>query len=593
MTTDFKEELDNNYHNPIWLLEVDADQLQTSFNNHSPGVWYIQLTSFISAPLFGAFWGSQIYNKLIYQVSSVAVTGFDEVVTDYTKRNSISDVQSNAESFYYDQGTTKLYVSFTDYDPWWTFNDVKLFNTIGYSNTGYHNGTVYYQPSIISISPLRRQRDPNFYGIGRSNPVTISLANDEDNKNIDNILDKQYYAKNSRVKLGFVKSDGSYLPFTDFETLYAGKVENIPTVNYDEVEIRLNNNKAFLTRKIPLRVLGDTEYSDISDNKKNKPKPLAFGTIRGAEAICLDKESTDTDHEFIIADCSIWSLNDTGPAVYVDGVLSTYHGYTNTGGTFKIDDTNWNNKRVTVDFDGYQDTDGNLIENSLDIIKEILVNYGDIDSSTDYFDANQWAAQRADAYSIGLYLDSKKQIRDVIQDIAKSNQGMFFESRDGLYTFDKSVFSDTVEEDITKHNIINEPEAQYDEGDWRSSITCLYNRDYSEEEFRREIADSEEASIYQTYGTYQDEEIETYLTKSTEAKEFSENQMDFSRTIRPTFDVELPLKFLETELYDNINIEIDRPTNAWMGNIKTEIIGEQINPNDNTLRYNIRYIEDV
>jgi hypothetical protein len=586
---------EKHYHQPIWLFEYDLPKDQSLFVGHKAGVYKIDLAVLQSenfTDIGDSFWTeTDLYNRSKFSITSVTVVNnSDAVSTVYTER-SLTDLSANDESFYFDPIHNIIYISYSSFYPWYLFS-TRLGAAFGFSNNGYHSGTRYYPPQIQSISPITQTRDISFYGVQENNPITVTLKNDETNNNLDSMVNTDIYNKEARIKLGFI-DDGAA---TDFETMYTGQIENIPSVSYDAVEVQLNSKRSFLTAGLPRNRCTTDDFPNIEQELIDTPKPLGFGYVEAAPIFCVNGSASTGPYEFIVADTANWELSSTfTPNIYINGALIASTSYSPTTGIIKLSSNSWNpdsGDEVACSFVGHITSTGQVIQNGMHIIREMLKEFVSIDYSSATYDTTEWAAYESNAANMAISIREEIPLNDVISTIADSLDGMFYETRDGRFRFRAVDTSAAPSTSIPFGNLLNPPVAKYNADEWASKVTVKFNKNHFADRWQHTTTENE-AAIYNKYGSYRTKEFETVIKYTTDAKMLATDRLDYFSDIKATFEVTAPLKHLDVEVLDTVNVEINRVGGQWMGNIKTEVLSAGINPDANTINLKLRYISEA
>jgi hypothetical protein len=597
--------------NPIIILELDQllDQqdwytavgLTDGVTTLEPGYWYKTITIDGGTGLgFGTFWGAG-YNTIKFQVGSFAVAN-----EDYTEVSTFANLVSQNKSFLFDVDTQTIYVHFDGLDPYDVFTDKKIGYTIGFSKDtsgGYTTeGGIFFQPRLSNLSNISYSIDPFFFGVAQNPSASATILNDA-GENIDDIATRNLFGSPARVKIGLPDD-----AFTEFKTLFTGRIANIPSVGQDEVNFSLKSERAFLTRKIPENFFADT----IDDEKKRgKPYPLPFGKIYGQEAVRVSEAAGTVTYK--LADTST-TIGTNGikqiDAVYVDGVSNATYSDDLANGGFTIAGTEVKDGstylKVTADFIGVKDGSGDAITNGLEIARAILLEY----EGTSYIAANynltEWAAAEADADDIGISLGGQgkaEKIEDILVKIARTLQGSFIYQPDGKITFRKKEEADARFYAQKKHQLSLEF-AQYNELQYLSSATCNYAEDLNEKEFRSETDTSLESTVLSTYRVPNNQEFDTLLTSLTDAAAYALAIATDNQDIPPIFPVTLPLSslpvtkidncdYVNLEVFNNVLVEVKRQEQDFYGDIKGIIRNISIDLNAYEVKLEVERIEDT
>jgi hypothetical protein len=478
------------------------------------------------------------------------------------------------------------------FDPWYCFRTIELGVINGFSNIVFQ-GTSYFPPALKAEDlDIAFRKDSDFFGMNEFEPVTFTLHNDG---SLDNLARQNLYGKSSRLKLGFPDLDNG---IDDFETLLTGKIENIPAVAFDGVKIRVGDLRKFLSRAIPINTLNKTDYPDLNEDNVERPKPLAFGNIRGAELICLNEEETPvpTHYDFILADTETWELKNETPTVKVEGSTVTVTNFSAASGTFQLSSGLYEaGDTVTADLKGFIDSGGDFLNNATDIIKALLAQFADISYISDNYDLSGWSQAYNSAYNMAIFIDETRSITEVINDLAYSCLGFFTPKRDGKYTFLYNDLDAAAVATIYQEEILNpdDIQAEYDEQEFLTSAVCKYSEELESGNWRRARNTDYEEDVYETYVVYREREFETKIDNATDAAAYAEERMVLSQSIRPVFTVVTGLQHVQRKILDNVNVELNRLYDSWYGTVKCQIIGMRIKPAVGQIEFSLKYIEDA
>jgi len=228
--------------------------------------------------------------------------------------------------------------------------------------------------------------------------------------------------------------------------------------------------------------------------------------------------------------------------------------------------------------------------NALEAIEEILnVNYG-IPYNALYYNTTLWDAAKPKAYNVTINMQTAQSAIEVIQSICESTFGVFMTDPDGKYSFKVIRPGDAAEFIIPEYDILNYPVATYDPSEVISSTKVGYARDWTTTGSAYTYLNdtTQEATIYARYKTYNERTFNTYLDDITAAQVFSDVILDYSGTIRPTIDIEVPIKYYDIDVGDFAEITINRPHATWFGLRKCEIVRKVYNLDRNTITFTIR-----
>ncbi|MHC4459778.1 MAG: hypothetical protein ACYS0I_22295, partial [Planctomycetota bacterium] len=356
-------------------------------------------------------------------------------------------------------------------------------------------------------------------------------------------------------------------------TAYAEDYEITET----EFNLQIQDKRKNFSRKLPTGVFTTAAYSDLADNDVDKPIPLAWGTIRKAPVVCInDSLSAAATYNFKICDTTNHAIS-TVQTVYVDGVEVTPTAISVGSATFSVSGgsaiTQYEpGDACTVDFVGYVSS-GTVIENSLDVIKDILGDYLSIVYSSDTYDTAEWASAESDVYNIGLWVDEEKEIYEIIEEISRSNFGNFMIKADGKYSFRLIDESKDAVLTLEQDELFDPAGGYFPTDEFLTSVSIKYNREWNTDKFRRHLNTDQQTAIFNTYGTYRQREFETLVSQASAASALSTRIISLFDEIKPVFSNSVKLQASQLELMDNINLEVNRLNATMFGSVKAYVTG--------------------
>jgi hypothetical protein len=325
--------------------------------------------------------------------------------------------------------------------------------------------------------------------------------------------------------------------------------------------------------------------------------PIAYGEITNAPVICTnDEEGAPSNYSFKICDTTYHSIKEV-TTVYVDGVTKTHSNTSLTNATFTLSTSDYSpGDTVTVDFKGYddsvaQDGSGTLIDDSLDIIVDLLDNYLGVTYSSDTYNTTEWTA--ASTYNVAKWIKKKMDIIKVIEEICLSNFGHFIVQGDGKYTYRETDTSAASTKTIEVDELMVPPKAQYKSAEYLTSLIINYDRDEDENEYVEYPYSSEESEVYNLYGTYREREFNTLLVDSADAEALALKIMALFNRIRQVFSVTTKVQTMDVDLVKNVEVRMDRVSKEWYGLAKCQVVGLSYDFNMNRVNLDLRYIEDA
>ena len=581
----------------ICLVEIDIPiDFGTTAINYSPGIWRYTMN-----PDFGE-------DGSITVTDDDGLVGFFEYAGDieykrigglrvgsdvYEQQTSLTDCIAQENSFYYDPDDFALYVHFDDFGTANVQTDIRFGEINGFSDKvgtdGAYYDDIYYDPRVINLPSLRKAKDPLFYGIAQYSGGSVSFINSDGY--FDTFVDKDIFGQPVRVYFGF---DG--LDFSDFRLVFTGFVEDFK-YNFDTFTLNIQDQRKTLSRKIPVNTFSKSIYPNLSYDKSGSPKPLAWGPCRNVPAICLNELDTSAaSFDFYLADETNRTVA-TLDAVYIDGIELTptptlVNGtFSITSGTTVTDASSEtlyiedNLDVVTADINQAQTVLG------LDIIKEILEDYGDVQYIANNYNIGEWGDATALSRGMCIYLGEKIDLKELIEKICVSEDGVFLVQADGKYSFRKFDENRTPRATIQADEWLNEPEFSYDSNEYLTSVRIKYNKNQESGDFQTYNNTTYEDQVFRRFKVYKDKEFETFIASATDAAAKSEIIMDRSKEILPTVSRKTKTQHITLEIMDFVNAEHSR----WSAATKTwgtyEVIGIDKNINSMEVTLTLKYVK--
>ena len=457
------------------LVEIDIPE-DSLFINYEPGIWFITYSVDEEAVTYnfgaGAFgygnFGSAGVADLTNdnakeRIGSVLVEG-----ERYTRVTNKTELRDNNKSFYFHLGDSQLFIHFDNYDPPESFTTISIGVTFGYAFQAAYYDDVYYDARIISIPNIVKQKDPLFFGLIRYPGGSIQFQNIDGH--FDNWSTKNIFGQPIRILFG--RFDFNY---ADFETVFAGTIDDFslsPSIN----TVNIQDKRWALSRKIPINHFDSATYPNIKTRNVGKSIPLGYGVIGNAPVICTNEEGA-APFSFKIVDTTDYAIKAIDQ-VYVDDVSVTHGDEDLTNAIFSLSAGVYSVRdKVSIDFQGYE-TGGILIDNGLDIIKDLMALFADVAFNSINYDTTEWNSAQTVVKDMCLFIEKEKSIIDIIGDICKSIPGSMVVQDDGLYTFKIYDSTKTPAGTIEVMELLEPPEVVYDSEEYLSSVLVQYNKNW-------------------------------------------------------------------------------------------------------------------
>jgi len=229
--------LDKSVNNLRVLVEIDISQLNEQWVNYGAGIWQVNAEntySFVSADLLNGFTAQDFgYIGSVY-IDSIQLTRVD----------TLAEITTTPESFFYDHDTRTLYVRLVNYDnPLMHVVHIGIITPVSYNDFDISGLDTHVSGRLKSIPDISIERDILFWGRLRYGGGSIQLINSDgeyDSWGEDNNL----FGNEVRVKIG-----NPDLTYNEFETI---STRNIETVSVSEgmTDISIIDRRKYLSERL-------------------------------------------------------------------------------------------------------------------------------------------------------------------------------------------------------------------------------------------------------------------------------------------------------------------------------------------------------
>jgi hypothetical protein len=575
----------------IVLVEIDLPQDQEIFLNYEAGIWFYQFF-WNAATITGSDGLIGYYEGEIPEVNAIGSLKVNN--ESYTQVSEIQDVRDNNKSFNFDRGTQRLYIHFDGYEPPLD-KVVTLGLTSGFSNSpqivdgrpklSYYND-IFYAPRIKSIPQINKQKDPLSYGLIAFQGGNIELDNTDGY--FDDFVENDIFGQPVRILIGFDDLD-----YAQYRKVFTGYIEDF-TVTRTSFSITAQDKRKSLSRELPTNRFTVADYSDLNEDSVDKPKPLAWGAVRGAPCVCLDEDGAPANYSFMFLDTTNHPANAL-TAAYVDGEAVAIASSDLSAGTFTIASANYTpGQEVTADFTGFEDDDGNAIVNGLDVILDILEHYDSKSFIDENFNISEWNSETLRAANIALWIGDGEELKisEAIEKICVSLWGIFLVQDDGLFTFRSYYDSRAITRNILSDEWIGDPKISYPSEYYLTSAKIQYDKHISGGNYKSFVNKDYEADTWEIYKVYIEKELETLLASSSDADNLSERVLLISKQIYKNVVRKTKTQHIDLDLMQFVVCEHSRPFLDAPDWGVYEIIGIQKNLSSFEVTLTLRYVED-
>lgn len=561
----------------IVLFELDYGEEQSRWYNYVSGIWawkyytrHSSAQTLGNGPLgFGTLgggvygeWGEIAFHTIIGSVKADGVA--------YTEASAVANCVSLDSSWYFDQDEQILYfhgVNYTEPESHLVIVGI----TKGMSNRAIDINTMFYEPRITSDVEIEKTMDSLEWGIMKFDGATMTLSNSDGY--FDDMFDNYIFGQQAVIKFGGNADRNDPMAYADYRTMFIGQV-GVATLGENEIELELIEKRSGLSKMIPPNAYEQTTYADLSDDDIGKSIPLPYGTCYKVPCICINEDGS-SPYTFKVADVAdhangIYAVN----YAYVAGISVTIDSTALASGTFNLTDVFYTpGQGVTADIVGFVDGIGQPIDSSIEVIKDILNVFGGISyNATNY---NTTVIDAITTYDINLFIDDKKPIHEIIENVAYSNMANFIVDDDGRYSWHKYDNAEAAAFTVASEEI-NEGEfirPLYDSENYLTSCHVGYAKQWDDEEWRWTSDISYQTASYAKYGKYRELKMETLLVKSADAIELASAVMSYMNEVKMELNNTTGIQYINRDIGDMCNLNGDRVDSTWMGSVKCEIVG--------------------
>lgn len=561
------------------LFEYGAPVTIPMMFNYCPGVWKFCLTPGVITFTDdnGNVCDYSYNNTDIYQVSSLKVDN-----NQYQLQSSIADLLTYDESYYYDSATKYIYISFYHWDK---PLDKKMYigAIYGFSRglTDCYYNNIYYEPRLLNGITIKKSKDPLFYGLLKFTNAKINLINSDGE--YDNFGSMNLFRAYSRLLCG---EDGS--AYANLQPVFTGLIGNY-AYNHERLTISLDDSRTGLGTTVPINKYTKSAYTYLSDDDVDKYKPVAYGAVYDCPCVCLNGAQTTSVYTFHFMDTSIYNATAL-TTVYIDGVaVSPTPSPSLSAGTFTLTSSQVDEAtrfKVTADFTG-----ANIV-NGVEIIKDIMTNYVELDYIADNYDLTEMAAAVTASRDTSFYASKEIKVNKALEQICVDIDALFFVKDNGCYTvriYDPDRASSAT---ILKDDWTNQPEIENNTDEFLSSVTIKYHHKQNSNTFRTYVNTVYEQDVYDMYKSKQGEkEIATNLTSLADAQAKSETIMAASKQIYDVVKRSVHFGFYGLEIMDFVTCDPYVRISGAETPAIWEVIGIDKNLDSWSIALTLRYIK--
>jgi hypothetical protein len=274
-----------------------------------------------------------------------------------------------------------------------------------------------------------------------------------------------------------------------------------------------------------------TDYPHLSEDNKDKTKPVIFGIVNGIKVMCINSnEVTPTNYEFLICDDEFFDSNYYIIDIYTIRVNrgetneKIVTSYTRSGNILSIPASTVVGTGTIADYlDNVNiDTVEMSVTNGVDIIKYLMLYYEGKSYITTFWDTTETTASRATARDTGIYIDkSDQKLIDILKIVCNDIDARFFQKWNGLYTIRLYDNDRDPAKQIYDSKWIGNPGIENTGSEYLSSVVIKYGHDWDKNiyKYQYEYTGALKESAHNTYKKYKNDSFETNLINSDAAEE--------------------------------------------------------------------------
>jgi hypothetical protein len=591
----FYTEINKPYVEPVVLFEVDISQLNSFWNSYTAYTYYVQLdANYNLADDTGENFnnGASTFPN-ITKIGSVIAT--DIRLLEVTSPMECHETES---SFYWDGSSKTLYVHLPNHSRPELFI-MKLGSAFGFRMNGtnsfsYVNNFIY-DDRILSISPISKSKDSFFFGKVSFDGGQVVLSNHDGY--FDNLINtNRFYGASARFYFGTEN-----LTISEFRKIFSGYIRNIK-LNINEVTFDIVDEREKLSKNISENYLSTVSYPDLKDEDIGKLKPVVYGKCKRVPTIIVTegRSSTKTgNHTGIVCDVT---TNDYGikkvEKIYIGdtknfSTASTKWSYNSLNGNILLSTSIYKpGEKVLADVHGYTDADGNLIENALDIIKDLLRKIYTVPFTSTFYNTAHWDQSRA--LNVGYCVTDNTKLIDAIEEIANSTRAVFLIEDDGRYSCRIFYRYGASLQTLTHNYLLEIAEISYNTEQSLTSLTVKYNKNWSENDYLSLLNDfSQQDTIFSNLLIYRHENFETIITDDTDAQELITDLLDLYGTATKVISCKTFINTINREIGDIVTMQFNRPETPIMNDALCEVIGINKDPASGQIGLTLRIFDQL
>jgi len=558
----------------------------------------------------------------------------------YNRLNTINDLitDETTGSYFYDDTTKRLLIKFVDYKPpaYFQEGEIVIGLTLGFYNCPFDfDGIVdgrQYKPDLLN-SPIYTKKLDNVYNqkqVFESGTVTIDNTS-RDYSGFSIGLNAKNRTESFLKTLFWTGTNEQYFNYADAITSYQGAVTKLQegkTMSFTLKDIRSTLNK-----RTVFNTINNTVYPYLNDDEKTIYIPQIWGRCKRVPCVCLNPKVNEgittapfTDYEFLLFDIQeprVYSnrglhaqliqdvyvsgdsknISYTSPDFaigdHVNNINNQYITFTVPNDIFmKVDDSGNSTfsgmDSLTVDCFGYSSEPDEVIENSLDVIENLLYDtYGYTLTAASY-NLVGWAAFKAQAYNIGLLQVKPEVVIDEINQIAQTNIGRFIWDQDLKFNMKRYDYEGTISATINKYEFF--PDSYYPNvsqdptkvlASFRGGCQKRWDTDKAAEAYNWISDNSNEQNALVYHNSTSSKDFPTLINNLTHITDYNSRILSEFSIANETFTLLLDWEYVTLNEGEWCLVTLDTPVFPLYGQVRARI--EELAPKLDTAQVTIKF----
>lgn len=569
---------------PVVVAQFNVSSSWLAWTSYGAGVWYVnfegefplidpELTVDFPVKNFSADIGAVTYNN-------------EELI----QAESITEILITP-SFYWQRETRTLFAHFNQFNPPNSSVRIGILYSVAPEFVDGLEGTLFL-PRLKSLPPLSQDKDRLFFKRLAVSSWTMVLDNGD--LFFDGMPDWGVY--NQRVSYFIGEQGASFRTFTPIKT---GRILDFSFTD-GEVSVRVQDARAQLRLRAPLSTIEQLQFPEAAENIIGAFKPFAFGKLFDVSPICVNSGDVAGPYVFLLADEAYGKLHavssirvDGSEVVPIEadldrGLFSLSAAQVKDGNRFKA---------VRVDLEGYENADGSLMENPLDIAEWLIRNVAGVPYSDKTFSSMEWSRERANKPSVAFFISQPTQVLSIIERLMEATRGGFLVDVDGKFTWRTPNYSARPKWSVTDEDWLYAPSVVFDTSEVIASARVGYRPSQSEGVYRYVRNVEYASSVYENYKILDEEDFELCLTNEEDAASFARELMKLSSAPAIIVTGRVSSSFNKMQIGQNAQVSVNRlikgAFSAWLGNKQGEIISVAVDAERCEVEFSVRIVEEI